>query len=196
MKSGAAIKTHGCQRGSVFPITSKTDTVATHTIASTATPASSVMASTPASSAEGRETREGKRFNLPKQFPNQPPKIHSQHNPTHPITSVNIEKLGPLLAGFHKQDYIIDGFRNGFKIHFEGDNSPVHTNNSQAASEDHLTDHHCLTSRPAPCLLERSLHLGHIDSSTTCQHPMMNGQSTLTSRRSTLLCNMLDCRMP
>ncbi len=56
------------------------------------------------------------------------------HKPDLP-RSVDIRKLAPLLDGFPQKSYIIEGFTHGFRIHYEGDDEAVQSNNSQAALE-------------------------------------------------------------
>ena len=49
---------------------------------------------------------------------------------------MNIQKLGPLLDGFPQQNYIVEGFTNGFSIHFEGPELDFEGLNSLSANQN------------------------------------------------------------
>ncbi len=51
-------------------------------------------------------------------------------------TTVVINKLASLLNGFGKKDYIVDGFTNGFHIHFDRPEVPTQTRNSRVAEQN------------------------------------------------------------
>ena len=55
---------------------------------------------------------------------------------TQVTTPIDTKKLAMLLGGFPQKDYIIDGFTNGFQIHFNGPEVAVQSRNSKSALEN------------------------------------------------------------
>ena len=47
-----------------------------------------------------------------------------------------IDRLGEYLEGYDDKDYIINGFKTGFSINFQGEESPLSSNNSASVSSN------------------------------------------------------------
>ena len=48
-------------------------------------------------------------------------------------TPIKVQTLAQLLKGYHDADYICDGFRQGFKLEFQGNEAPLSSVNSWSA---------------------------------------------------------------
>ena len=44
-----------------------------------------------------------------------------------------VQQLNDLLNGYHNKDFIINGFTEGFRLKFEGEDLPLDSKNSQSA---------------------------------------------------------------
>lgn len=122
-------------RGIVF-IDSPSD--APHTTAHLATYASSVRATALVFSVEGLQQRRtipgSGNSSLLNRQQNPPPVKKTTSSPM--PTPVVICKLASLLIGFGKKDYIVEGFSNGFRIHFDGPEVPTYKRNSREAEQN------------------------------------------------------------
>ena len=72
-------------------------------------------------------------FDMDTHTPSLPQQHNQKNKTTTPLTHINVELLSNYLEGYKDADYIVSGFREGFKLQFDGPELSLNSSNSMSA---------------------------------------------------------------
>ena len=72
-------------------------------------------------------------FDMDTHTPSLPQQHNQKNKTTTPLTHINVELLSNYLEGYKDDDYIVSGFREGFKLQFDGPELSLNSSNSMSA---------------------------------------------------------------